>query len=367
MVTASCLTFVYEDHSHYQAFSKELYPDCQTHLLANQGACSTTFALQYTQHDSVCHRILQFREPTFDLDTNLVAEAKLAYGAYVPFIKRHDKPYFSTCNDLASSTLCYEMEMISGVPFGTIAPAGPFLSHSELKRQRNLVQDFADFVSRGWPNPGAKQPACNGKVGSQIPQKLKMLADHLPYRHHRAAAQKALKGFESIARLPVVVNHGDTIPSNIMCDPKTGHLTGVVDWAEAEYLPFGVCLYGLEYLLGRLALPPRRDSVMGGRPFVYYNYAADLRQLFWQTLRSKIPAIQEDDSLMKLVVLAKTIGTLLWYGFAWDGGAIDRVVNTERDVEELVYLDAFLDDTHDYASLSLVVSLERIEPGLASI
>jgi hypothetical protein len=50
--------------------------------------------------------------------------------------------------------------------------------------------------------------------------------------------------------------------------------------------------------------------------------------------------------------LAKTIGTLLWYGFAWDEGAIDRVVNTERDVEEFVYLDAFLDDTQDYASLS---------------
>jgi hypothetical protein len=352
MATASCLTSVDEEHSNYQKISEQLFPGCRTQLLANQGACSTTFALEYTQNGSVHHRVLQFRESCFALDTDIVAEAKRTYRDYAPSTKQHALPFLSTGNGRVPSTSCYEMEVILGLPLNTIAPTGPSLSQSELKRQENLVQGFADFVSRGWPKSGINQPACNGKVGSQIPQKLKLLTERLPYRQHRAVAQKALDEFDSISRLPIALNHGDILPSNIICDPETGHLNGVVDWAEAEYLPFGICLYGLEPLLGRMALPSRRDSVMGCQPFVYYDCATDLRRLFWRTLGSKIPALQNDESLMKLVILARTIGTLLWYGFAWDGGAIDRVVNTERDVQELVYLDAFLDDKHDSASLS---------------
>lgn len=364
MATGFCSNSVYEDHLHLQDLSRELFPGCQTQLLANQGACSTTFALQYTKNDEIHHRILQFRQPSFDLDINLMAEAKLAYRAYIPSVKGHDISHLSGYNASKPSTVCYEMDVISGVTFKTIAPTGPRLTEAEFRRQKNLVRDFAGFVSRGWPTSNTKQLGCHGKVGSRIPQKLRMLAEQLPYRQHRAVAQKILDDLSLLAQLPVVVNHGDTIPSNIMCDPDTGHLTGVVDWAEAEYLPFGTCLYGLEYFLGRLASSTRRDSVVGGRPFIFYEGASDLRRLFWQTLRSKTPALQEDDSLMKLVVMAKTIGTLLWYGFAWDGGAIDRVVTTDRDVEELAYLDAFLDDAHDNASLpfSQDISLEQKEP-----
>jgi hypothetical protein len=353
-VDCTLTTVIDEEHANYQKILQGLFPGCQTHLLANQGACSTTFALEYRQNGSILHRILQFRENCFALDIDIVADAKRIYGQYVPSTKQHVIPCHSTCNEKGCSTSCYEMEVILGSPLNTVTPIGPSLAQSELKRQEKLVQGFANFVSCGWPNTDTNQPAWNGKIGSRIPQKLKLLAERLPYYQHRLVAQKALDELPSISRLPTALNHGDVLPSNIICNPETGDLRGVVDWAEAEYLPFGTCLYGLEHLLGRrLALSSRRDSVMGGRPFVYYDCAADLRRLFWRTLRVKIPTLQTDETLMKLVVLSKTIGTLLWYGFAWDGGLCERVVNIKQDVDELVYLDAFLDETHDYTSLSL--------------
>lgn len=287
-----------------------------------------------------------------------MAEAKLIYGAVVPSIQRHDVSSLPAYHISIPPTVCYEMDLISGVPFKTIAPLGPRLTGTELRRQKNLVRDFADFVSRSWPKEKIEQPACDGKVGSRIPMKLEMLAEQLPYRHHRAVAQRILKNLSAVARLPVVVTHGDTIPSNIMCDPDTGRLAGVVDWAEAEYLPFGTCLYGLEHFLGRLSSSMRRDSVVGGRHFITYDSASDLRRLFWQTLISKIPALQKDDSLVKLVIMAKTIGTLLWYGFAWDGGAIDRVITPERDIEEIMYLDAFLGDELEHEALSQSTTMQ---------
>ena len=37
---------------------------------------------------------------------------------------------------------------------------------------------------------------------------------------------------------------------NILVSPITGRITGIIDWAEAKVLPFGLALYGLENLLG---------------------------------------------------------------------------------------------------------------------
>ncbi|QDS77724.1 hypothetical protein FKW77_004312 [Venturia effusa] len=354
MASDLCLTIDAEEHFYFQDLAHELFPGCHIQLLANQGACSTTFDLRYTNHDEAHHKILQFRQPSFDLDIDLMAEAKIVYGAYVPSIVRHDISRLSAFMAQKPPAICYEMDVISGVPLTTVAPAGPRLTEVELRRQENLVRDYADFVSRGWPTNNARQPSCNGKVGSQIPHKLTKLAEQLPYRQHRAVAQRMVESLPLITRLPVVLNHGDSIPSNIICAPETGHLKGIVDWAEAEYLPFGTCLYGLEHLLGRLTSSTRRDSVVGHRPFIFYDHASSLRELFWETLKSRIPALQDDESLLQLVLMAKHIGTLLWYGFAWDGGAIDRVINAERDAQELVYLDAFLQDVHDHASLPVL-------------
>jgi hypothetical protein len=138
----------------------------------------------------------------------------------------------------------------------------------------------------------------------------------------------------------------------MMVEAHSGTLNGMVDWAEAEYLPFGTCLYGIEYLFGYTPNNDRRDSVIGKRHFQYYSCAAELRRQFWCRLRSIIPTLREDGKLLEAVLLAKLIGTLLWYGFAWDDGAIDRVVNAGEDGQELAYLETFICDDLDQAALS---------------
>lgn len=46
-----------------------------------------------------------------------------------------------------------------------------------------------------------------------------------------------------------VLTHGDLCEMNFLVELETGHLTGLVDWAEAEILPFGCALRGLENVL----------------------------------------------------------------------------------------------------------------------
>ncbi len=44
---------------------------------------------------------------------------------------------------------------------------------------------------------------------------------------------------------PVVLTHGDLSPENILVDPASGAITGVVGWGSARYLPFGFALYAM--------------------------------------------------------------------------------------------------------------------------
>jgi aminoglycoside phosphotransferase (APT) family kinase protein len=46
------------------------------------------------------------------------------------------------------------------------------------------------------------------------------------------------------------VQHDDFLENNFYVDEVTGYITGVVDWADAIFAPFGVSLGGLETILG---------------------------------------------------------------------------------------------------------------------
>jgi hypothetical protein len=69
---------------------------------------------------------------------------------------------------------------------------------------------------------------------------------------------------------PLTLNHGDLSEMNIHVDPRTGHITGVIDWAEAKTCPFGNLLWGLENVLGSM-------NHLGWR---YHPYYRALRVIF---------------------------------------------------------------------------------------
>jgi hypothetical protein len=338
----------------YQRLTESLFPRSQVQFLAAQGGCSATFLLLSLEERTGFYnpeRIVQFREAKFSLSPDISAAAVQVYKNHAPITRQIDA--FHVLPELSGSSpvLCYEMDIIPGIPYSSSIPNRLDLTTSELKRQTALVESFADFVAQAWPAPGSAKRACNGKVGSQILRKLQQLADQLPTEALRATAKQALSGINLLDRLPVVLNHGDVVPGNIMVEVETYRFNGMVDWAEAEYLPFGTCLYGIEYLFGCIPVTERRDSLVAGRNFQFYSCAEDLRRMFWQRMRLNISALNGDEELQEAVLLSKLVGTLLWYGFAWDDGAIDRVVHAATDGEELLHLESFARQDLDRAAL----------------
>lgn len=114
---------------------------------------------------------------------------------------------------------------------------------------------------------------------------------------------------------------------NIFVDPDTGHITGIIDWAEAKILPFGVSLWGFENTLG----------YMDSQGWHYYSNCRSLENLFWQTFRDAVGGVSEAD--MQAISVARMAGFFLRYGFTWEDGV--REVPVQEPDSALRYLDAF--------------------------
>lgn len=304
-----------EDQNDCLDFVEKLYPGRPVARASCQGYCSmTVFVGEET--------VVQFRPHTYRLDLQITSAARKVYGRLAP-----ETRYVTALPK--SGLLVYTMERIAGVCFKDLRASSPMLCRTyHLAR---LCREFATFLATSWHQHRFVKGLPSGLVGRSLKFRLELLGKNLPERF-RPTVRHILKNLHHIEALPWVLTHGDIVAANIMVDPASCRLTGLVDWAEAEKLPFGICLYGLEEILG--------ETMVAG--FQYRTDAAELRAMFWTELKDKIPELKRS-RVVETVELARDLGVLLWHGFAFDNGAINRVVEEDRDVEEIHRLDAILD------------------------
>lgn len=130
-------------------------------------------------------------------------------------------------------------------------------------------------------------------------------------------ARQSIAALDDIAELPWVLTHDDLSNMNLLVDATTGHLQGVIDWADAAVWPFGVALWGVESILG-YACP---DG------WIWLDDEAQSARILFSTTLQKsldLPAGQ-----IVLVEKARILGLLLRYGFVWrDGVSVPAEDNT---------------------------------------
>ncbi|KAM0162699.1 hypothetical protein ACHAPG_001726 [Botrytis cinerea] len=298
-------------------FVKNAFPGENIEEPACQGYCSLTFLVG----DDI---VVQFRPVKYRLNLMTTQAAREVYGMFCPRIA-----YVTSLPK--SGLLVYSMNRLPGVSYKDFRASNTSLATSTETRAV-LCKDFAAFLAVGWHRKDCMS-LLRGVVGLSMLSRLELLCKDLPNRF-QPLAKRIRKDMQFIESIPWVLTHGDIIPNNIIIDPLTHHLAGLVDWAEAEPLPFGTCFYGLEEILGEIT----------PTGFHYHADASYLRRLFWIELITLIPELKQDE-LMRTVKISRDLGVLLWHGIAWDDGAINRVVMEERDedADEIKRLDAFLD------------------------
>ncbi|KAI0406582.1 hypothetical protein F4802DRAFT_85642 [Xylaria palmicola] len=265
---------------------------------------------------------VQLRPTAYRLDIGMAITANSIFGPLAPETE--------CLGQLEGMDLhAYSMRKLPGVSLRDYRAVS-----SERSARQAVVQDFARVQAVAWRNArrGDELGGEKRTVGSSLHLRLALMAALLPIRF-RHIASSIISDLSKIEALPWVFTHGDFLAANIMVSPITGELTGLLDWAEAEWLPFGIGMYGLEELLGE----DNRDG-----QFVYYPEARHLRNVFWRQLMLLTPELAHDSKSVALVKKAQILGILLWHGIAFDNGNLNRVVQEGSDDREIQRLAAFL-------------------------
>lgn len=155
---------------------------------------------------------------------------------------------------------------------------------------------------------------------------LTLLAKHLPSRFTSDIDNLAVRLDCVFESLPMVLTHGDLCEMNFLVNNSNGHLTGLIDWAEAEVLPFGCNLWAVENVLG----------YMDDQGWHYVRQQGELRNLFWATFYASMD--DNEHMVQGAIELARQMGVLFRYGFEWGQDTKRKVVQEEDS--GVRYLDA---------------------------
>ncbi|KAK2032667.1 hypothetical protein LX32DRAFT_661038 [Colletotrichum zoysiae] len=311
--------------------------------------------------------LVQFRPRRHAIDAVMCAEARgVLGGGIVPGVE--DLGVLTGLERAGAETgggddeLCaYALERAGGISLTLFRELSATSGTDPRACRRRIVADLAVVFADAWRGRRNGRDVVKGKVGGSLRWRLEVLVEGLT-GEPREIARRAIGELANVeGSLPWVVTHGDLVPDNILVHPppwgdgngaggrrrkemreRAGGLVGLIDWAEAEWLPFGVGMYGLEEMLGE-DVPVEDGSHgtgggVGTTRFEYYPEAGVLRRLFWD----EVGRVVDDEEVIRRARLAQVLGVLLWRGIAFDDGALERAVDGERDWWDMQRLNAWL-------------------------
>ncbi|GJC95327.1 mus38-like protein [Colletotrichum higginsianum] len=325
--------------------------------------------------------LVQFRPRRHAIDVGICVDARGVFGdSVVPGVG--DLGALSGRGARNGGELCaYVLERMGGVSLTEFRASSAALGADARACRRRVVADLAVVFANSWRGRRDRRDiVVKGKVGGSLRWRVEAMAEGLPREFRRVARRAAGELAELEDTLPWVVTHGDLVPDNILVHPapcgegddgarrrrmeRAGGLVGLIDWAEAEWLPFGMGMYGLEEVLGKTLpfQPPKKKveeqeeeeeeeeeearttSSQGGTTittttrFEYYPEASSLRTLFW----NEVGRVVGDEEVTRRARRAQVLGVLLWRGIAFDDGALGRVVDAQRDWWDVQRLGVWL-------------------------
>jgi len=367
--------------------ARDRYPRTTIQEAPTQGFCSYTL---YAGDEIV----IQFRPPSYRIDMEISRLVKATFLSDAPTTTFLGTMNTGSVDPTAEDLYIYSMTRIPGVPIADLLRPG--LPDFEYTQLEHLIFQFSDMYFFSLMDTANNDSNRKGRVGRSLHWRLDMMHSKLP-RRFQPFVEVVMRALPVLESLPWVLTHCDMVPNNIMVefeksersDKQHLKLCGLLDWAETECLPFGVGFYGLEELLGRCVPttgtsdgshgsdsppPPHDDNRIHPYPppgtrFVYLPHADSLREAFWRRMEEFLESAPADMrrnleggkghgqqttttttpppslSLREKMELARLLGILLWNGIAFDDGRLDRVVEEERDAEQIQRLDAMLFST----------------------
>ncbi|PPJ52944.1 hypothetical protein CBER1_11655 [Cercospora berteroae] len=281
-------------------------------LVPTQGACSYT-----VYGGTTLGSVIQFRLKSVALPLKTMELARQVYGKFAPKVALEGQIGDDDTNDGREALVVYVMPRMQGISRldFILAHGYPKDTQKICDARLTLIKDVATFFALSWKAPQILEQAQLHKLEQEYEGDLRLLQHALP-RRYQSVIQRCLQALPSIMALPIVLAHKDFGDFNMLVDPDTCHLLGVIDWAEAKLEPFGVNLYAVEKLMTKFHL---RNGASR-----YPNYDT-LYDTFWQTLKAEINADLSDATVC-------TIRSAILLGFLLEHGFTSRLANMPEPV-----------------------------------
>ncbi|KAI1941940.1 hypothetical protein LOZ66_001421 [Ophidiomyces ophidiicola] len=263
------------------------------------------------------------------LDVGIIQLAQEIHGDVVP-----PTQYYGEIESGPTAPVqIYIIKKLSGITYIDVVlqyQRNPSCSMPKLR----VIQDLSRYFASAWLQPQYVPQAKRQENQEQISKKLYILNSALPPRYCTLISSLQADLHQLYSPIyPQVLTHGDLNAMNTFVMPVTGQISGLVDWAEASILSFGMGLYGLEIMLGN----------MDSQGWKYNENRRELEEEFWRLFWDAVDGekVGPKRQLWSTIKVARELGILLWYGFAWDEGIHERPVSA-TDTISIRYIDTFL-------------------------
>ncbi|KAK8035590.1 Protein kinase-like protein [Apiospora rasikravindrae] len=299
-------------------YAASLVPGSTIHPVGMQGSLSYTVVAIRAGRKI----IVSFRMPGSKLGGRIEKAAQNVHGKLVPLATFHGTvPGESTYYEPLE---IYSMPCLEGRPYLEAV----YFSHQERRhdivKHTTFMKDLAKYFARCWNQPQAVNPRRLETNRKSVSQKLALLEDAPGYGFLKNTITQ-LRSPQGVACLysgawPQVVTHGDLSQTNILVDPETLALTGLVDWSLAKVAPFGLELSALRRMSGSMFSDGWTDH-----PFRPQTEAAFWAE-FWRC--TGIEDTNERERVRRLAELSCKLGVILRYAFCntLTGVALNQVV-----------------------------------------
>ncbi|KAJ8126099.1 hypothetical protein O1611_g7539 [Lasiodiplodia mahajangana] len=264
--------------------------------VAVQGVCSyTVYAGQNSEF------VAQFRLESLSLNLETTTLARKVYGSLTPEVSFHGQIGEEADANGKEPLYVYIMTRIPG-----ISHLDFILSHNVPENspewftwRKSLLTDMARFFALSWKHPQIVSAVYLDGFRSKCERELRLLLGSLPARFH-PIVERSLDSIPAIFSLPAVLLHRDFGTCNIIVNDESCHLTGVIDWGEAEIGPFGLNLHSLQQFTGKFHLK---------NGWIRYDDYDILQDTFWAMFSKEVGRLSDD--VIKAIHSARIMGLLL--------------------------------------------------------
>ncbi|KAH9890326.1 hypothetical protein F4778DRAFT_773218 [Xylariomycetidae sp. FL2044] len=253
--------------------------------------------------------IVSFRRPESKLDDQVLKLAKRVHGDLVPEATFMGK--IGNEKDDGKHLLAYSMPYLPGkTAFEILVDLEVDTDKEAEENHLTFVKDFARYFARSYAHPqrvgmGARM-SNQEQVWNKL-SKLKAKSSEFPFLQAtlKELDDKLNELYES--PYPQVLTHGDLSMVNILIDPDTHAITGLVDWSRASVAPFGLELRAFRMSCG----------IMNRLGWNDFQCRPRMEALFWEEFFSatEITDPKEQANVREMAELGCKLGAILQFAF----------------------------------------------------